>query len=234
MLIAGSRAGARVVGDGRRGRASDPYALGQVLYKATALALHRARGRARARRRAVQHRRRGPAHGGRARVRGRRDGAARGHAGDRRGAAVPRSRRRRRGPRSARLIGVLRVTRGAHEVITSIMLNAIVAGHRAVDRQRGAVPRRHHARRRRSSPGAELPQLGLGGSAANASLVHRGRPRSRSCGGCASRTTWGQAWRAVGRDPAAARSVGISVGAGPDPRDGRRPARSPGSRRRTS
>jgi simple sugar transport system permease protein len=26
------------------------------------------------------------------------------------------------------------------------------------------------------------------------------------------RTTWGQAWRAVGRDPAAAESVGISVG----------------------
>ena len=107
-------------------------------------------------------------------------------------------------------IGILRVTRGAHEVITSIMLNAIVAGVVLVEGtnhifQGGTT----------TGPpivaGAELPQLGLGGSAANAALF-------LAAGAVVlvwwlrDRTTWGQAWLAVGRDPDAARSVGISVG----------------------
>jgi simple sugar transport system permease protein len=59
--------------------------------------------------------------------------------------------------------------------------------------------------------GAELPQLGLGGSAANAALV-----LALGAAGLVwwlrARTTWGQAWLATGRSPEAARCVGISVG----------------------
>lgn len=107
-------------------------------------------------------------------------------------------------------IGALRATRDAHEVITSIMLNAIVAG---VSLWIGneVVFRGGTTRGEPIVAGAELPQLPLSGSSANAAL------------GLAVvavvvvwflrvRTTWGRAWLAVGRDPAAARAVGISVG----------------------
>jgi simple sugar transport system permease protein len=108
------------------------------------------------------------------------------------------------------LIGVLRVTRDAHEIITSIMLNAIVAGvllwlGNIALFQGGTTrgPAIVHA--------AELPQLGMGGSAANASLFV-----ALAVAGLVwwlrSRTTWGQAWLAVGRNAEAARTVGISVG----------------------
>ena len=107
------------------------------------------------------------------------------------------------------LIGVLRARRDAHEVITSIMFNAIVAGVVLVEGsayvfQGGTTT---------GAPivaGAQLPQLPLAGSAANVALFI-------AAGAVAlvwwlrSRTTWGQAWLAVGRDPDAARSVGISV-----------------------
>ena len=108
------------------------------------------------------------------------------------------------------LIGILRVARGAHEVITSIMLNAIVASVVLVEGtnhifQGGTTTGPSIV------PGAELPHLGLAGSAANTSIF-------LAAGAVAlvwwlrARTTWGQAWLAVGRDPDAARSVGISVG----------------------
>ena len=107
------------------------------------------------------------------------------------------------------IVGALRAWRGAHEVITSIMLNAIVAnvvlwlGNAYLFR--GGTTR--------GAPivaGAQLPQLGLGGSPANLALVVAviavvGMTWLRS------RTTWGQAWRAVGRDPQAAHSVGIAA-----------------------
>lgn len=107
-------------------------------------------------------------------------------------------------------IGILRVARGAHEVITSIMLNAVVAGIVLVEGMnhifRGGTTTGPPIVR-----GAWLPGLGLGGSAANTSVF-------LAAGAVALvwwlrvRTTWGQAWLAVGRDPEAARSVGISVG----------------------
>jgi simple sugar transport system permease protein len=108
------------------------------------------------------------------------------------------------------LIGIMRVTRGAHEVITSIMLNEIVAsivlwiGNDYVFANGTTTGRPIVA-------GAELPRLGLAGSAANASVVIA----LAVAGGVwwlRSRTAWGSAWRAVERDPEAARSVGISVG----------------------
>jgi simple sugar transport system permease protein len=108
------------------------------------------------------------------------------------------------------LIGVLRVARGAHEVITSIMLNAIVAGVVLVEGSRHVF----QGGTTTGAPivaGAQLPQLGLGGSAASVAIVF-------ALGAVAlvwwlrARTTWGQAWLAVGRDVAAARSTGIDVG----------------------
>lgn len=108
------------------------------------------------------------------------------------------------------LIGVLRAKRNAHEVITSIMLNYIVAGV-ALWIGNALLFRGGTTRGEQIVDGAILPSLGLAGSSANYAIVIailmiallaylRGR------------TTWGQAWRAVGRDPEAARSVGISVG----------------------
>ncbi len=106
-------------------------------------------------------------------------------------------------------IGALRAWRGAHEVITSIMLNAIVAGvalwiGNALLFQNGTTTGPAIA------SGAELPRLGFGGSAANASLVLAAAAVAGTWW-LRARTTWGQAGLAVGRDPEAARSVGISV-----------------------
>ena len=108
------------------------------------------------------------------------------------------------------IIGGLRVYRGAHEVITSIMLNAIVGG---VTLWLGSSVLFVNGTTTGSpiATGAEMPDLPLGGSAANATLL-----LAIAIAGAVwfvrSRTTWGQAWRTVGRDPAAAASVGISVG----------------------
>jgi general nucleoside transport system permease protein len=107
------------------------------------------------------------------------------------------------------LIGTLRATRGAHEVITSIMLNFIVPavalwiGNRWLFRE-GTIIGDPIA------PGAELPALGLGGSAANASLVLAAAAVA-VLWWLRTRTTWGMAWRAVGRDPQAARCTGTSI-----------------------
>ncbi len=107
------------------------------------------------------------------------------------------------------LIGVMRARRGAHEVITSIMLNVIVAGVALaignkwlfLDGTTRGAP---------IASGAQLPALGFGTSAANASLLIAAAAVA-GLWWLRSRTTWGQAWRAVGQDAAAARSVGISV-----------------------
>jgi general nucleoside transport system permease protein len=107
------------------------------------------------------------------------------------------------------LIGVMRARRGAHEVITSIMLNAIVAGV-ALWIGNEVLFRGETTRGDQIVAGAQLPQLGLGGSAANASLL-LAAAAVWALWWLRSRSTWGQAWRAVGRDAAAARSVGISV-----------------------
>jgi len=107
------------------------------------------------------------------------------------------------------LIGGLRATRGAHEVITSIMLNAIIAGV-ALWIGNELVFRNGTTRGDTIAPGARLSPLGLGGSAANASLVIA-IVAIAVMWWLRERTTWGRAWRAVGQEPEAARSVGISV-----------------------
>jgi ABC-type uncharacterized transport system permease subunit len=107
-------------------------------------------------------------------------------------------------------IGVLRVTRGAHEVITSIMLNVIVGGF-ALWLGNAVLFRGGTTRGPAIIETAQLPQLGLGGSSANLSIV-LAIAAVAAMWWLRSRTTWGRAWRAVGHDPEAARSVGISVG----------------------
>lgn len=108
------------------------------------------------------------------------------------------------------IIGALRVYRNVHTVISSIIFNAIVAavalwlGNELLF-QNGTTtgPPIIHA--------AELPQFGLSGSSANGSLIV-------ALGIVAvvawirTRTTWGRALIAVGRDPEAARTAGIGVG----------------------
>jgi ABC-type uncharacterized transport system permease subunit len=108
------------------------------------------------------------------------------------------------------VIGVLKVWRNAHEVITSIMLNAIVIGVALYIGNR-VLFRGGTTTGAPIAPGAELPQLGIGGSPANASIA------IAALGivlvwWLRSRTTWGQAWRAAGQSPEAARTTGISVG----------------------
>src|SRR5207253_330936 len=106
-------------------------------------------------------------------------------------------------------IGAARV-RGAHEVISSIMLNKIVGGV-ALWIGNALLFRGGTTHGPAIAPGAELPQLGLGGSAANLSVLIAAAAVA-GVWWLRSRSTWGQAWLAVGRDPAAARAVGISVG----------------------
>ncbi len=108
------------------------------------------------------------------------------------------------------MIGVMRVTRGAHEVLTAIMLNSTVAGI-ALWAGNATLFEGGTTRSRTIPSGAQLPQLGLSGSAANASLFI-------AIGVIVlvwwvrSRTTWGQTVRTVGRNPDAARTLGIDVG----------------------
>ena len=108
------------------------------------------------------------------------------------------------------VIGGLRATRGAHEVITSIMLNAIVAGFALYIGNR-AIFRGGTTRGAAIVHGAELPQLGLGGSQANASIA-LAILAVAVVWWLRSTTTWGQAWRAVGQSPEAARMTGTAVG----------------------
>jgi general nucleoside transport system permease protein len=107
-------------------------------------------------------------------------------------------------------IGGLRVWRGAHEVITSIMLNAIVSGV-ALYLGNRFVFRNGTTTGAAIAPGAELPQLGLGGSPVNASIVLAVLAIA-AVWWLRSRTTWGVAWRAVGQSPEAARATGIASG----------------------
>jgi simple sugar transport system permease protein len=108
------------------------------------------------------------------------------------------------------MIGVLRVTRSAHEVITSIMLNAIVSGF-ALYLGNRVIFRGGTTRGGAIVEGAQLPQLGFGGSSANAAIVIAVLAAA-AVWWLRGQTTWGQAWRVIGQSPEAARTTGISVG----------------------
>jgi simple sugar transport system permease protein len=108
------------------------------------------------------------------------------------------------------LTGALRAYRGAHEVIVAIMLNAIVGGG-ALWLGNAALFIGDSTRTATIVPGATLPALGMAGSAVNASaflaLVAAGAVLW-----FAARTRWGLDWRAVGQNPGAAEAAGIDVG----------------------
>ncbi len=106
--------------------------------------------------------------------------------------------------------GVLRARFGAHEVITTIMLNFVVSGAVLfVARTWLFAPETIHTRA--VVPGATIPALGLGGSAVSwAALLALA---------CALGVTWlltrsrfGFELRAVGQNPDAARAGGVNVG----------------------
>jgi len=107
-------------------------------------------------------------------------------------------------------IGAMKVLRNAHEVLTAIMLNAVVAGV-ALWIGNEFLFQNGTTRSADIAPGAQLPNLGFGGSAVSAALF-------LAIGVIVlvwwlrSRTTWGQMVRAVGRNPEAARTLGIDVG----------------------
>ena len=107
------------------------------------------------------------------------------------------------------MTGALRVYRGAHEVITGIMLNAIVAGV-ALWLGNEFLFQGGTTRGPAIAVGAQLPQLGFGGSAVNAALGIA-LLAAAAMWWLRTRTTWGRAWRAVGSEPATARAVGIDV-----------------------
>lgn len=105
--------------------------------------------------------------------------------------------------------GALRAYRGAHEVIVSIMLNAIVAGL-ALWLGHAGLFVGETTRSADVVAGAQLPSLGVGGSAlsmaAPLALVV-----AVAVWGLLVRTRIGFEWGAVGAAPGAARSTGIDV-----------------------
>ena len=135
-------------------------------------------------------------------------------------ARPPRDRARRRSPARvwAGIAGFLKATVGAHEVISTIMLNwiAIYVGAYALRPRRAAAERRQPSApdlERRSRRARKLPVFWgdptLQGAALR--LLHRHRARSSSSGLVLNRTTLGYEVRAVGFNPDAAAYGGISV-----------------------
>jgi general nucleoside transport system permease protein len=107
------------------------------------------------------------------------------------------------------LIGAMRVYRGVHEILTAIMINAITFGV-ALWLGNTYIFRDGTTRGAPIVAAAELPQLGAGGSPLNAAVFITAAVVALVWF-LRTRTTWGQAWRVVGQDPAAARTVGINV-----------------------
>jgi simple sugar transport system permease protein len=105
--------------------------------------------------------------------------------------------------------GWLRAARGAHEVITGIMLTAVIEGAVLWIGNAGMFvsgTTRTHA----IAGGAELAGLGLGGSGASIAVVIA----ALVAGGVwlvRARGTWGARWIAVGASPDAAETMGVPV-----------------------
>src|SRR5262249_45353977 len=103
--------------------------------------------------------------------------------------------------------GWLRAARGAHEVITGIMLTAVIEGAVLWIGNSGMFvsgTTRTHA----IAGGAELPGLRLGGSGASVAVVIA----ALVAGGLwlvRARGTWGARWLAVGANPDAAETMGV-------------------------
>lgn len=107
------------------------------------------------------------------------------------------------------MIGALRVWRGAHEVITGILLNVIVGGV-ALWIGNTAMFEGGTTRAAPIVAGAELPTLGIAGSAANAATV-LALLLAGTLWLVRTRTRAGAELRAVGWQPAAAHTAGVAV-----------------------
>jgi simple sugar transport system permease protein len=105
--------------------------------------------------------------------------------------------------------GALRAYRGAHEVIVSIMLNAIVAGLALWAGGAGLFVG-ESTRTADVVAGARLPSLGVRGSALNAAAP-LAVAIAAALAWLLARTRVGFEWRAVGASPGAARAAGVDV-----------------------
>jgi len=105
--------------------------------------------------------------------------------------------------------GALRAYRGAHEVIVSIMFNAIVAGVALWAGGAGLFVG-ETTRTADVVPGARLPTLGIAGSALNAAAP-LAVAIAAAIAWLLARTRIGAEWRAVGASPGAARAAGVDV-----------------------
>ncbi len=111
----------------------------------------------------------------------------------------------------ATIAGVLKVVSGAHEVITTIMLNYVAAfmvswlvDYGGAMHGSGEIQQSYYV-----NPGAQLPIIWPG------TPLHAGLIIALACAAgyymLVWRTTWGFQLRAVGLNPMAARSAGISI-----------------------
>lgn len=106
-------------------------------------------------------------------------------------------------------IGALKVLRGAHEVISSVMLNALIAAV-ALWAGNSLLFTNGTTRSETIISNAQLPCLGAPGSAANAmAFIALGLALGLTW--LRSRTAWGQTWRLTGQAPAVARALGSNT-----------------------
>ena len=108
------------------------------------------------------------------------------------------------------IIGVIKVARGAHEVISSIMMNALVAAL-ALWLGNSMLFTQGTTRSAEIITAAQLPTIGTRGSAANAMAVVV-LALALGLAWLRSATVWGQRWRLTGAAQTVAQTLGINIG----------------------
>lgn len=106
-------------------------------------------------------------------------------------------------------IGVMKVTRGAHEVISSIMIIALVAAI-ALWLGNSILFTNGTTRSAEIIAAAQIPAIGPRGSAANAMAVVV-LALALGVAWLRSATVWGQSWRLTGAAQAVAQTIGINT-----------------------
>ncbi len=107
-------------------------------------------------------------------------------------------------------IGVMKVTRGAHEVISSIMINALVAAL-ALWLGNAILFTEGTTRSADIIAAARIPTIGVQGSAANAMALGV-LALAIGVAWLRSATVWGQRWRLTGAAQAVAQTLGVNTG----------------------
>ena len=210
-----------LLGAARRGSVGSEPAIGTTAGALGAADLRRTRRDARVPGRPVQHRCAGPAHprcGCGARIRRLHLGPAAGHSP----AGRPGRPASLGGALWGGIAGVLKARTGAHEVITTIMLNYLAAATADLLPRQGRIP---------AARAATTPISRRSTDSAHASRADRRLPARRArrvpaavawSGGCSNRSTLGFEMRAVGANPDASRTAGMSVPDGLHDGDGHR------------